>query len=294
MSPSESTQLRFSVIVPVFNHWRLVPSLLEGLTSQRLDPSSFELILVDNGSDEVPRSADLPEFARLVHCDQPGSYAARNTGAAVSQGEVLAFTDADCLPEPQWLAELDNCFRSVDRVDVLVAGSIRVVAGEPKTPAARYDEVMGLPQARYVGRGYGVTANLAVPRELFERVGGFDERRLSGGDAAFCRTATEQGADLVYCAPARVVHPARTDMRELTRKVRRVKGGQLRNGPWHRRILYGVRGFLPPLRAWQRILAMPGLGNAERFLLVRVQARLWLVEMMETARLLSGGKPERR
>lgn len=292
---SQAPIIRISIIVPVFNHWSLVPGLIAALEAQSVPAGQFELLLVDNGSDSLPEISGWPSFTRLLHCEQPGSYAARNVGIGEAQGELLVFTDADCRPEPDWLEKLLACQAAEDdRDEVIVAGAIRVVTEGEATAAALYDMAMGLPVADYVKRGYGVTANLAVPRGLMARMGGFDQRRFSGGDAAFCRLAVSCGARLVYGEQACVRHPARQSMSELTTKMRRLKGGQLRNGPWHRRLLYGIRGFLPPLRAWRRVLGLSGFSARERFVVAGVQGRLWLTEMVETLRLMLGGTPERR
>ena len=88
---------RFSVVVPVYRDWEAVPGLLAALAAQTL--AAFEILLVDNGSGsgaEAPPLA-LPPEARLVACATPGSYAARNAGAAVAAGDWLVFTDADCI-----------------------------------------------------------------------------------------------------------------------------------------------------------------------------------------------------
>lgn len=284
-----------SIIVPVFNQWHLVSDLIECLKVQSVSAESFELVLVDNGSAPVPRLPDIsdwPSFAKMFKCMTPGSYAARNHGISNACGKLLAFTDADCRPEADWLRSLASALGNNEKL--IVAGKVRIEADEPVSRAARYDMAMGFPQERYVARGYGVTANLAMSRALFERLGGFDVARFSGGDAEFCRRAVSHGAKLVYSSEAVVVHPARRSVDELIRKVRRVKGGQIRNGPLLRRMQYAVRAFLPPIRAWWRIWRSDILEQDERFSMVMLQGRLWIAGVVETMRLLLGGKPERR
>src|SRR5690606_4712895 len=157
-----------------------------------------------------------------------------------------------------------------------------------------YDLVMGFPQAGYVRRGYGVTANLLVPRGILAEVGGFDEKRYSGGDAELCRRAGRKGARVVFCEKATVVHPARTHMEELVRKVRRVKGGQLASGPLRRRLLYLGFTFAPPVRAWSRAMRSGRVSLRRRLRVCLVQTRLWWAGVMEAFRLLAGQSAERR
>ena len=93
-----------SVIVPVFRHWDLVPALLDALAAQVPGAGPFEILLVDNDAGAPPPALALPGNARLLACAAPGSYAARNAGAAEARGAWLVFTDADCRPDPGWLA----------------------------------------------------------------------------------------------------------------------------------------------------------------------------------------------
>ncbi|MDX2028161.1 MAG: glycosyltransferase family A protein [Alphaproteobacteria bacterium] len=292
--PAQSvTHLNLTVIVPVYNHWHLVPELLACLESQTLDKSRFELLLVDNGSDSVPTLA-LPEWARLLVCPTPGSYAARNEAIRQARGPLLAFTDADCRPRPQWLEKgLAEC--RAGHMAGIVAGGISV---EPEdwnriSLYEIYDVALGLPQKRFVRYGFGVTANLFVPRAVIDKVGPFESKRFSGGDAEFCRRATSLGVALSYCEDASIMHPARRSWRELESKLRRVKGGQLAAGPLKRRVIYAVRTVMPPAVAWLYAMAAPRLSFRQRLLVCWVQFRLWFVELSELFRLLRGKRPVR-
>lgn len=285
---------RFSVIVPVYRHWHMVPDLLERLENQSLPPGRFEVIVVDNASPEGPPAAKLPANARILHCGAPGSYAARNHGAHHAGGAWLAFTDADCRPAPDWLEALDEAAAEHGET-ALIAGPVEVVARSdaPRAPEI-YDIVKGIPQAHYVSRGYAATANLAVPKAVFEALGGFDDRRFSGGDAEFCRRAGARGFALVYAPHARVDHPARVTWQEVATKARRIKGGQLTAGPLRNRAAWLLRTFAPPVRGAWRFLRSTAHPLRHRLVAVLVLIRLWGVELGETLRLAAGGKAERQ
>ena len=284
-------ELRFSVIVPVYRHWQHVPALLSCLAAQTLPKSEAEILIVDNGPlDERPDLALLPN-ARVLTCLEPGSYAARNLGAAAARGGLLAFTDADCRPEPDWLASMAEAAERLP--GRLLAGPVRLVPCEPPNAYEIYDRIRGIPQERYVRLGYATTANLIVPRQAFDAVAGFDARRFSGGDADFCRRAGRAGHGIVLVAAAVVEHPARDSWEEVATKARRVKGGQITGGPLGLRIRWFLRTLIPPLRATARFIRAPRPWS-ERLTAIRVLYRLWLVELAEMARLLAGGTPERR
>lgn len=289
MTPAVSPA--FSVIVPVYRHWDLVPGLLEALAAQEF--RDFEILLVDNAPGEPRPALDLPGAARILPCAAPGSYAARNLGVAATRGRVLAFTDADCRPDPGWLAAFAAAFASED-AERLLAGPVRMTTqGAVPNRWEAYDLIRGIPQARYVRLGYAATANLAVPRAVFERLGGFDAGRMSGGDAAFCRRVGAAGVGIRLVEGAVVAHPARAEWEELARKARRVKGGQIRGGSAAFRLSWLLRSLTPPLRAHRRFRAAPW-PRAQRRDAIAVLYRLWGVELAEIARLLLGGTPERR
>jgi glycosyltransferase involved in cell wall biosynthesis len=288
-------QRRFSVIVPVYEHWELVPNLLSCLQLQTFPANCFEIILVDNGSSTIVLPPNLPVNARVLHCSTPGSYAARNFAAEHAAGEWLAFIDADCLPTPEWLERLDEAAGGLAGADAVLAGAIDVIqTSESPNFYEIYDMVRGIPQDRYVTRGYGATANLAVATELFHQLGGFDGNRFSGGDAEFCRRAGSMGWAIKYVPHARVNHPARVSWHEIATKARRVKGGQLTVGAPARRRLWAFATVMPPLRNAWHLLRNGRHTLAYRLIAVHVLHLIWIVELRELLRLLRGHQAERR
>lgn len=290
------SQPLISVIVPVYNHWSLIPRLLACLEAQTLPNNLFEIILVDNGSDFIPADLSLPANACILVCNTPGSYAARNEAIGQAQGQYLAFTDADCRPCPGWLAAGIERLELCPSGNILVAGAVRMVAMDRRQPTLveLYDITLGIPQALYVERGFGVTANLFVPKRLIELAGPFDGSRFSGGDAEFCRRATKLGAQLVYLEPAMVEHPARQHWFELVSKARRIKGGQICSGTLLKRIEWGVRTIIPPLQAWKRVWRSPGLSRGQKMTVCVLQFRLWFIGLVEMIQLVLRLKtPER-
>jgi hypothetical protein len=279
----------FSVVVPVYRQWHLVPDLLAALRVQDLDSKSFEILLVNNGLAPAP---DLPVGLRVLDCPRPGAYAARNAGAAAARGRWLVFTDADCRPEPHWLSTLAEAVEA--NVASLLAGPVRMTSSGARPNACEiYEMVRGIPQARYVAHGYAATANLAVSATVFHALGGFEPGRFSGGDAVFCRHARRAGHRLRFVPGAIVAHPVRSDWAALVAKARRVKGGQVGTGPFGRRLAWTLRSLVPPLRETGLFLA-EAQPLRHRLVAIAMRFRLWGVELAETMRLLAGKPPERR
>jgi glycosyltransferase involved in cell wall biosynthesis len=285
-----------SVIVPIYNHWHLVPTLIDCLAKQHCPQQDFEILLTDNGSNSIPPLPDLPANASILHCEHPGSYAARNHAIAHARGRILAFTDADCRPSPQWLSSARALIEDDTHGDLIVAGSVRIVPADADHPSTfeLFDMALGIPQAHYVQHGFGVTANLFVTRSVMQRAGGFDATRYSGGDADLCRRATANGARLVYHDPALVDHPARRNWAEVAGKARRIKGGQICNGSPRERAGWALRTFVPPLVSWCKVLSASQMTFPQKLAVCAVHGRLWVAGIVEMFLLLAGArKPER-
>ncbi len=198
-----------TVIVPFFRAERYIARCLGGLLAQDFPAERFEILLVDNnspdGSAEIVRR--FPRV-RLLRETKQGAYAARNRAAADARGEVLVFTDPDCVPQPQWLSRLLECFAqsevqvAVGRVDPGgTSSALRLLANydhEKSSYVLASDD-----PAVYTGH----TNNMAIRREAFDAFGPFVERQR-GADTIFVRrTAEARGCQAIVYAPhARVEH----------------------------------------------------------------------------------------
>jgi glycosyltransferase involved in cell wall biosynthesis len=289
------------VIIPVFNAATELRVCLAALEHQSYPGGRFETIVVDNGSDEPVRQV-IGERAdvRWLAESRPGSYAARNRGLAEARGDVIAFTDADCRPDVQWLEQGVRRLLAEPRAG-LVGGGIDLSVRDPLSPTAveLYERLTAFPQERYLeAYGFAATANLFTTREVVERVGPFDERLRSGGDNEWAQRVAAAGYERCYAAGARVAHPARSSLAELGRKIARVTGGiyvmrrQEEGAPWGRAWLI-LTAFLPPFRmlglVFDRRLA--GVGQRARVLFVVFWAKYR--RAFELLRLAAGGRPER-
>ena len=160
-----------SVIVPVRDRAELLEHLLTGLAAQTF--RDFEVIVVDDAStDDSPvvaeHAAARGEPVRLVRQTHAvGAVGARVAGVAVARGEILAFTDSDCRPQPEWLSAL---VAAIDQGADVVQGLTR-----PARPAGALERTV----ASHGDDGLYATCNVAYRRSAFDAVGGFD----TGADA---------------------------------------------------------------------------------------------------------------
>lgn len=258
-----------SVIVPVWNDAERLGECLRALEGQTYPGQLYEVVVVDNGSEEsVGPVVARCGRARLVQEGSPGSYAARNAGLAHARGEVIAFTDADCLPAPDWIEKgVERLKRGGGRS--VVAGRVEIFPRTPRRPNAveQYEVLFALAQREFVGRyRFGATANLFAWREAFERVGPFLAQVKSGGDLEWGRRAAGHGYRVEYAEETSVRHPARASLSQLYSKIVRVAGGlhDLRRIKGHAYLEFD-RGFLweflPPVRAVVRTLREPTLSR---------------------------------
>ena len=191
-----------SVIVPAHDSEATLGRTLDCLRAQDAQ-FEYEVIVVDDGStDHTPEiAAAAGDPVRLIRQERGGASAARNRGYGASRGAALAFCDADCFPEPGWLGA---GVRALEHAD-LVQGHVRADPGAVLGP---YDRSLWITHEV----GLWETANLFVSRELFARVGGFEdwlrsvEGRPMAEDVWFGWRAKRTGARSSFCAEALLYH----------------------------------------------------------------------------------------
>jgi glycosyltransferase involved in cell wall biosynthesis len=215
-----------SVIVPVRNAEGLLPALLEAVAAQDYPAERRELILIDNGSTDgtagIIRDAE-GRGVRGVGEPVQGSYRARDTGVRIASGSILAFTDADCAPRPDWLRQGVQHMEK-EGIDVLAGKVTQEVAGRANLYQLA-EQIIYLRQAYYTTQGFGATANLFVRRQVFETLGGFDGRLVSSADRILCLDAVRLGYRFGYHDAAVVDHTPRSTARAMAAKEVRLGYG---------------------------------------------------------------------
>lgn len=241
MNPPESV----SLIIPVYNEPSGISQTLNSLAE--LNHSSSKLV-VDNASTDNTRDVirnyanDHDNVHLLIEDDIQGSYAARNKGIQHAEGDVLAFLDADETVDENWL---ETALEAMDTQDVDYLGCNVELTLPEDTLIGRYNAQTGFPVKQYLDEEhYAPTCALLVRRDVFEDVGPFDSRLISGGDREFGERVYEAGYDQGYAEDAVVYHPARTSFGSLAKKNVRVGRGFCQKQRYHPE-RYGTPG-LPP------------------------------------------------
>ena len=160
------------------------------------------MIVVDNGSTDPTAAVAVAHGARVIKEPKPNRGRARNAGARATDSELLAFLDADCVPDPGWLEALTACLQRHD-----------LVGGNTLVTGTGFDVAWRLKQQQTIEReGWSGAGNLGIKRALFEALDGFDERFTHAAeDVDLCLRA---GA-IAYCPDAVVRHPAATTTRQI-------------------------------------------------------------------------------
>ena len=202
----------FSVVIPTYQQPALLLKCLDALGRQRLPRDQFEIIVVDEGNSSETEAAVLL-FAKQIARDggplevrylgQPerrGPAAARNRGWRAARGRIVAFTDDDCLPEPQWLASALTCFQRGAQV---MSGQLRVLLPNKPTSLDRTATLLKRPEF--------MAANCFCRKSTLERVGGFEEAFDTDWreDSDLQFKFIQAGIPIGKCPEAVVVYPIR-------------------------------------------------------------------------------------
>jgi GT2 family glycosyltransferase len=195
-----------SVIVPAYNAEATIDDCVRSLLELRYPADKIELRIVENGSDDGTSDALSRYRDRIVlmHERKRGAGAARNAGIAGTTADVVAFTDADCVVDPQWLEQL---VLPLHDPSVAVAGGT-ISARRSGNEIERFGEEIhdhrrAIEELR---PPYAISMNWASRREVLHELGGFDERFMRGQDVDLSYRAIEAGYELAFAEGAVIYH----------------------------------------------------------------------------------------
>jgi GT2 family glycosyltransferase len=258
----------FSVIVPTFERAASLERCLDALGAQTLERDRFEVIVVDDGSAEPPRTlvarAAGAIDVRLIEQANAGPASARNAGAHAARGAYVVFTDDDCRPDAGWLRALEAM--AARSPGCAIGGRVVNALGDGLYSTASQLLIEFLYDYYNVdetGGRFFITSNLALPTEEFRRIGGFDTSfpLAAGEDRDLCDRWREAGLRMVYCDEAIVHHAHALGMRSFCRQ--HFNYGR---GAFHLHRARARRGIAPlrvePANFYTRLVGFP-LGRVD-------------------------------
>ena len=219
------------MIVPFFQNERTIGRCLDALLAQTVDSSDVELLFVDNNSSdrsrEIVEGCSTSAAVTLLSEAKAGAYAARNAALDIASGDIVAFTDADCCPDKDWLETI---------VAAMTAPDVGVVVGHCRYPSEaslvlrwleRYENAKSEfvvntcpPDYRFV-----YANNMAVRGAVFDSLGSFVEWARAGDTELVHRMAREQPEQrVVYDERMRVTHLEFERARDRLRRLRTYTG----------------------------------------------------------------------
>jgi len=211
-----------SIIIPVYNDGDRLKLCLTALEKQTYNRDDFEVIVVDNGSEQdIKAVTDMFKRVRYEQEKCPGSSAARNKGLLSAQGEILAFTDADCIPAVNWIENGVRAMKS-SLEDILVAGRVDYHFMDPLYPTMSelYDSTLYLRSQIDMETFHVIaTANLFTYKRIFNVIGYFDDAMKYRSDFEWTLRAYWSNYRQIYVDDAVVSHAAKNSLRELFKRV---------------------------------------------------------------------------
>jgi glycosyltransferase involved in cell wall biosynthesis len=235
-----------SIIVPVYNSEAVIADCVESLLAQDYPRQRFEVVVADNGSTD--RTAEIMERfpVRFVSADRLRTpYAARNDGARLTMGDILAFCDADEVAAANWLSRLVSALKEG------YAGAAGLTLGTKEAEGAVADfaarEATFRPGDAEMDIQLAPTGNVIYRRDVFERLGGFKEDTLTGADYDFSLRVTRQAGQKIRFVPGAMMwHHHRSTLRKLLKHEARIAYGR----EWVSQRHGEKRRSVPALFAW--------------------------------------------
>jgi len=209
-----------NVIIPVLNGGGTLRACLESLRAQTYEGKIIPVVINDGSTDNTSEVAREFSEVKLLEQENHGRAAARNKGISESDAEIIAFTDADCVPEPDWLERLIARLRENDNRGV-VSGAMTIRTGSnlwQRLDHQAWAHSIG-PEAPAGPTLFGSTANMALYRAVFNEVGGFDSRLRGSEDSDLAFRIHRAGYENFFEPKAVIIHNhPRTTLRAFLRQ----------------------------------------------------------------------------
>ncbi len=197
---------RISIVIPAYNSATTLGKTLDGCLSQ-VYPGEIEIVVVDDGSTDATEAV-AARYARVVYLRQEngGPARARNSGWKASTGEIIFFTDSDCVPNPNWVAQMVS--RYTDTAVGAVGGSYDILNPHSLLSRLIHEEIVQRHLRMPAEVSFLGSYNVSFRRTALEAAGGFEEsyRMASAEDNDLCYRLRQAGWRLLFDRENRVGH----------------------------------------------------------------------------------------
>jgi cellulose synthase/poly-beta-1,6-N-acetylglucosamine synthase-like glycosyltransferase len=197
-----------SVVVPAYNSEKTIADTIRALLKQNFPKKNYEIIIVDDGSTDgtVEVASKFP--VRVLRLKHKGPANARNEGAKKARGEIILFTDADCIPDKNWIREITKPF--ADKNIVGVGGTYKTYNKDSAIARfagyeidERHEKMKKQREIDFLG-----TFSCAYRKNIFSKFGGFDTKfkTASGEDPELSFKISKAGYKMIFQPTAFVYH----------------------------------------------------------------------------------------
>lgn len=222
---------KVSIICTTFNEEKTIESLLESLAAQTYKPA--EIIICDNNSSDktqeiIENFIDSHRNTNILKITKVGNRSVgRNTAIKAATSEIIAITDAGCIPEKKWLEELLKTYE--EKNAPVVAGYYKGLATTPFEEAV-IPYVLVMPDKVDPNNFLPATRSVLLEKKIWEAVGGFDEQLALNEDYPFARKIKEKGFSIAFAKNAVVQWMPRKNIFEFNTMISRFAKGDIQAG----------------------------------------------------------------
>ncbi|MFA7677370.1 MAG: glycosyltransferase [Candidatus Omnitrophota bacterium] len=219
----EESDIIISIVVPTYNREERLKQSLMVLSSQDYPAHKYEIIVVDDGSvdstEKVARSAGFPNLIYLKQGNQ-GAGGAKNAGARIARGKILAFTEDDCIVRNNWLSSIARLFESNPDADAFVGHCFYAELekiNRVNTCGGKDLVKMDIKEAgTFLNMGNG---SFAVKKNIFESLHGYDQSFRIGEDLEFNIRMIKAGHSAFLTSSLPALHFARSQIKDIFKRT---------------------------------------------------------------------------
>ncbi|MBI5789559.1 MAG: glycosyltransferase [Candidatus Schekmanbacteria bacterium] len=196
-----------SIIVPAYNAEKTIRQCLNALVAQAYPADLYEIIVVDDGSRDRTKAIVQEYAVRYIRQENQGPAAARNKGANAARGEIILFTDSDCVPDTDWINQMLIPFEKPEIVAVKGAYKTR-----QKSIVARFAQIEFEERFEMLEKAESIdmvdTYSAGFRKELFLKIGGFDTSfpEANNEDTELSYRISNLGYKMAFNSQAKVYH----------------------------------------------------------------------------------------